>query len=46
MNVAKPVLLKTVPPSLLPPFLLEEKVYDTLAEAPELREDVLSPSCM
>lgn len=46
MNVAKPVLQKTIPPFLLPPFLLEEKVYDTLAEVPVLREDVLSPSCM
>ncbi|KAG7009848.1 GPI biosynthesis protein [Physcia stellaris] len=44
MNVAKPVLQKTIPPFLLPPFLLEEKVYDTLAEVPVLREDVLSPS--
>lgn len=46
MNVAKPVLKKTIPPSLLPPFLLEETVYDTLAEVPKLRDDVLSPSCM
>lgn len=46
MNIAKPIVQKTVPPSLIPPFLLEEKLYDDLAESPALREDVLSPSCM
>ena len=46
MNAAKPILQRTVPPALLPPFLLDEKVYDSLAEVPLLHEDVSSPSCM
>lgn len=45
MNIAKPVLQKTVPPALLPPFVIHEHVYETLAEVPSLGDrQVISPS--
>ncbi|KAL9136865.1 MAG: hypothetical protein Q9175_001938 [Cornicularia normoerica] len=42
MAAAKPIIQK-IPPLLFPPFLLDDKLYETLSEAPSLDMNVAQP---
>lgn len=43
MHAVKSIIQRTIPPILVPPFMIDDSVYDALAETPRLEADMTSP---